>query len=126
LLHVLTTNFAFWYTSRLLAKDLQLHYRTVDTCGKRSFTVIAEIIKQQQPDRSAGYSERSATGRLLLLPPASAIVCPPNLTLCDPRLLLSDISRPICFLSFMERLKQDNLTMLWAIGLIVEGALQIL
>ena len=31
-----------------------LHYRTVDTCGKRSFTVITEIIKQQQPDRSAG------------------------------------------------------------------------
>ena len=31
-----------------------LHYRTVDTCSKRSFAVITEIIKQQQPDRSAG------------------------------------------------------------------------
>jgi len=30
------------------------HYRTVDTCGKRSFAVITEIIMQQQPDRSAG------------------------------------------------------------------------
>ena len=48
--------------------------------------------------------------RLLLLPPASGIVCPPNLRLCHPRLLLSDISRPICFLPFMERLKHDNLT----------------
>ena len=31
----------------------------------------------------------------VLLPPASGIVCPPNLRLCDPRLLLSDISRPV-------------------------------
>ena len=29
--------------------------------------------------------------------PASGIVCPPNLRLCDSRLLLSDISRPIVF-----------------------------
>jgi len=35
---------------------------------------------------------------------------PTDLRLCDPRLLLSDISRPICFLPFMESLKHDNLT----------------
>jgi len=109
LLRVLTTNFAFWYTSRLLAKYLI----TLPNCWHLRQAILHGHHWDHQAAATLSFGEigeRSATGRLLLLPPASGIVCPPNLRLCDPRLLLSDISRPICFLPFMKCLKHDNLT----------------
>ena len=58
--------------------------------------------------------------------PVSGIVCPPNLRFCDPRLHLSDISRPICFLPFMERLKHENFDCVMRHRTNCRGALQIL
>ena len=64
--------------------------KVIGATQEKEFFALVSDRHQDFNIRRHRLGERSATGRCCCCPPASGTVCPPNLRLCDPRLLLSD------------------------------------